>query len=127
MRRIIACAVSALLLSPSLAAELAAPVRACFSARDFESWKAPDAKTIYVRVRMNSYYRLDLAGACPAVRSPGSHLITVFRGSDLICTPLDWDLKVSEGLGGIATPCLVKAMTRLTPDEVRAIPPKFKP
>src|SRR5262249_53873926 len=98
----------------------------CFSARDFENWKAPDAKTILIRVNTNRYYRLDLAGKCPGLLSPGAFLVTKFHGSDWICSPLDWDLKVAEQGTGISSGCIVKSMTELSPAEVSAIPPKFK-
>jgi len=113
-------------------ADPASPVPArrpqCFFIRDFQNWKAPDAKTIYIRVNLHQYYRLDLAGSCPALQWPDSHLITKWRGSDWVCSALDWDLKVSQGAAqGFATPCIVKTMTALTTQEAAAIPKKFKP
>ena len=132
MRPIIAglCAATVLFLSTSVVAAdpaTAAKPSGCFFARDFESWKAPDAKTIYIRVRMHDYYRLDLEGSCPALLWPDSHLITKFQGTDTICSRLDWDLKVSQGMHGISQPCIVKSMTALTPAEAASIPDKFKP
>jgi hypothetical protein len=132
MRTIIAglCAATVLSLStPAVFADPAAAAKphSCFSGRDFENWKAPDAKTIYIRVRMHDYYRLDLSGSCPALLWPDSHLITKFHGTDTVCSGLDWDLQVSQGMHSIAEPCIVKSMTALTPDEVAAIPKKFKP
>lgn len=132
MRTIIVglCAAAVLFMSMSLAAAdaaIAAKPSGCFSARDFESWKAPDAKTIYIRVRLHDYYRLDLSGSCPALLWPDSHLITKFHGTDTVCSRLDWDLEVSQGMGGIPAPCIVKAMTALTPDEAASIPKKFRP
>ncbi len=100
--------------------------RECFFSHDFQSWKSPDTRTIYIRVNTNRYYRLDLANSCNTLHMPDAHLITTVRGPDMICSPLDWDLKVSEG-NGFAEGCIVKAMTRLTPEEVAAIPKKFKP
>ncbi|MGB8363709.1 MAG: DUF6491 family protein [Rhizomicrobium sp.] len=99
----------------------------CFYINQLESWRAPDAKTIYIRVQLDNYYRLDLAGACPAIMWPGSHLITKTRGPDTVCSAVDWDLSVSEEPHGIPEPCIVKSMTRLSPREVAAIPRKFKP
>ncbi len=124
------CAASVLLLStPPATADSAVPTKhpGCFFANQFESWKAPDAKTIYIRVRMHDYYRLDLVSSCPMLLWPSSHLITEFHGSDTICSALDWDLKVSQGTHGSIEPCIVKTMTALTSDEVAAIPKKFKP
>jgi hypothetical protein len=99
----------------------------CFFLSQFRQWKAPDDKTIYISVLPDRYYRLDLSGRCPALRWPASHLVTVFRGSDTVCSALDWDLKVSQAPNGIAEPCIVRQMTLLSPAEAAAIPPKFKP
>jgi hypothetical protein len=109
----------------------AQPANSCFYMRDFQNWKAPDAKTIYIRVNVNRFYRLDLTGMCATLTWPGAHLITKTRGTDSVCQPIDWDLAVSDatghGMGGMAEHCIVKTMTPLTPDQVAAIPPKFKP
>jgi hypothetical protein len=99
----------------------------CFLSRNFESWKAPDAKTIYIRVNVRDYYRLDLGVSCPSLLWPSVHLITKWHGSDFVCTAIDWDLKVAHTGGDIVTPCIVKKMTKLSPSEAAAIPAKFKP
>jgi hypothetical protein len=101
----------------------------CFPISEFENWRAPDAKTMYLRVSVNEYYRIDMAGECPELTYPDAHLITVWRGSNEVCGPLDWDLKVADGSGpgSFAVPCIVKGQTRLSPAEVAAIPKKFKP
>lgn len=100
----------------------------CFFIQSFQNWKAPDDKTIYIRVNLNQYYRLDLANRCYNLTWPSSHLVTRWRGSNSVCTGLDWDLKVSQGdMRGFATPCIVKAMTPLTAVQASAIPKKFRP
>lgn len=100
----------------------------CFPLHQMQGWKAPDNKTIYIRVNMSQYYRLDMSASCPMLTMPESHLITRSRGSDLICSAIDWDLSVSEPPpGAIPVPCIVRQMTLLTPQEVTAIPSKFKP
>ena len=134
MRKItlmLASALSLLVATSLAAADPASPVPAkrpqCFFIRDFQNWKAPDAKTLYIRVSLHQYYRLDLAGSCSAALAH-SHLITKWRGSDWVCSALDWDLKVSQGaVRGFATPCIVKTMTALTAQEAATIPKKFKP
>ena len=126
-----ALAGTAVLLSAQDAAlgQTPAPKNECFFVSQFENWKAGgDDKTMYIRVASNRFYRLDLANACHELSWPSATLINKFRGST-ICSPLDWDMKVSQGLGSgsIATPCMVKAMTRLSPAEVTALPKKQKP
>ena len=127
----LAAAVLASGMSPFTAATAQAPApaprNAFFYSTQFQNWKAPDPKTIFIRVNMNRYFRLDLSGTCETLMWPNSHLITHVRGSDSICSAIDWDLKVSNGPDGIAEPCIVKTMTELTPAQVAAIPPKFKP
>ncbi len=129
-------AISASLFGLMLAVPFAAAARAdqppakpsaCFFVSEFENWKAPDAKTINVRVNLHQYYRLDLSAACPALLWPNSHLITTWRGGTSVCSALDWDIKVAQSPGGISSACIVKTMTPLTPEEAAAIPKKFKP
>ena len=107
------------------------PAPRCFSMHDFESWKSPDPNTIYVRVGLSRYYRLDLSAPCQALKMVGSHLVTKTRGSDQVCSGLDWDLTVSDatsiGGPGIREACIVKTQTPLSPADVAAIPKKFKP
>jgi hypothetical protein len=119
-----------ILSAPALADDMGKPGR-CFSMTQFENWKAPDARTIYIRVDINRYYRLDLSAPCQALLLPDSHLITKTRGSDQVCDGLDWDLSVADsttvGGGGFREACIVKTQTPLSPAEVAAIPRKFKP
>ncbi|HTT82619.1 MAG TPA: DUF6491 family protein [Rhizomicrobium sp.] len=110
------------------AAQPAAQQNICFPFNQMEGWKAPDNKTIFIRVNLNRYYRLDLAGSCPALTMPNSHLVTKITGTDLICSAIDWQLSVAQSPPeSIPEPCIVKKMTLLTPQEAAAIPPKYKP
>jgi hypothetical protein len=99
----------------------------CFFVNQFESWRASDNKTIYIRTSVSHFFRLDLAQTCPELLWPESHLVMNVRGPDTICSAIDWDLKVSTGMHDVAEPCIVKSMTALSPDEAAAIPAKFKP
>ncbi len=101
--------------------------QSCFYISQFENWKAPDSKTIYIRAGLTRYYRLDMSYQCGSLTWPGAFLITKFRGSNSVCTALDWDIEVVDGPHGIPVPCIVKTMTELTPAEAAAIPRKFKP
>ena len=101
----------------------------CFFINEFQQWRDVDDKTIYIRVNLNDYYRLDMSSSCPELTYPSSHLITKTAGPQTVCTALDWDLRVADGLGpgSIATPCIVKTMTKLTPAEAAAIPKQYRP
>lgn len=99
----------------------------CFLRSQFENWRSPDPRTLIIRVRPNRYFRLDLDGQCPKLQWPGARLVSVSRGKETICSPLDWDISVS-GLGDSAPEqCVVSSMTPLTPEEVAAIPAQFRP
>jgi Family of unknown function (DUF6491) len=99
----------------------------CFFISQFQNWKAPDAKTIFLRINVDQFYRLDLTRECPSLLWPDAHLIMNVRGPDEICSAVDWDLKVNNTVHSIPEPCIVKKMTLLTPAQAQAIPPKFKP
>jgi len=114
-------------LAAARADEAPAKPSACFFVSQFENWKAPDAKTINVRVNLHQYYRLDLSASCPALLWPGAYLVTTWHGSTSVCSGLDWDIKVAQSPGGIGSACIVKSMTPLTAEEAAAIPKKFKP
>lgn len=101
---------------------------ACFFINEFRGWKAPDARTIFIRVGAERIYRLDLAADCALLTFADAHLITRSRGTDTVCSALDWDLRVSQPPGtGAPETCIVKQMTRLSTAEAAAIPPKFRP
>jgi len=54
------------------------------------------------------------------------HLISQSRGSDLVCSALDLELSLAD-TRGFREHLIAKAVTRLSTDEVAAIPRKFVP
>ena len=101
------------------------PTRACFSLSDWDGWSAPDRNTLLMRVRNKDVYRVELTHGTSQLTSPGVHIVSVVRGVDTVCRPLDLDLRVSDGF--IAMPIMAKTITRLTPEEIAAIPKKDRP
>ncbi|MBI1686023.1 DUF6491 family protein [Caulobacter hibisci] len=122
----------ALLAGPVLAAtegDEAAPQKAkrqCFQLSDWQGWSAPDKNTLYMKVRNRDVYRVDLSWGTNQLTSPGSYLISTVRGIDTVCAPLDLDLKVADG-SGFAMPIRAKTITKLTPEEIAALPKKDRP
>ncbi|WP_419253060.1 DUF6491 family protein [Caulobacter sp. ErkDOM-YI] len=104
----------------------AKPRPPCFSLSDWHGWSSPSRDVLYMKVRNKEVYRLDLAHGSNQLRSPGSHIVSVVRGSDRICTPIDLDLRVSDGFG-MDMPIRAKTITKLTPEEIAAIPKKDRP
>jgi hypothetical protein len=108
------------------AAKPVKPPRQCFYLSDWRGWTAPDKDTLYLKVRGRDVYRVDLAYGSNQLTWPGTHLVSVVRGPDSVCHPLDLDLRVSDGMG-FAVPIRAKTITKLTPDEIKAIPKKYQP
>ncbi len=131
-RRLILSAAMVLALGPAGSLVQAQPKAAantaqCFLSRDWGSWRgSADSRSIFVRVGMSQVFRLDLSGACETLQRPNARLITTLRGGPWICSPLDLQLQVSDS-PGIAVPCIVRGITRLTPDQVAALPKAARP
>ena len=98
----------------------------CFRSSEWGHWIGANPHVMYIRVAVNRVYRLDFAASCPLITDPSSHLITRFQGGNLICSPIDIDLKVSN-TNGFAEPCIVSGLRQLTPDEIAALPDSDRP
>lgn len=107
-------------------AKPAKPPRQCFYLSDWRGWSAPDKNTLYLKVRNREIYRVDLSYGSNQLTWPGNHLVSVVRGTDSICSPMDLDLRVSDGMG-FAMPIRAKTITKLTPEQIQAIPKKDRP
>jgi hypothetical protein len=99
----------------------------CFLSNDWQGWKSPAPSVLYLRVGISRVYRLDLKAPADSLQDPGVHLVNKVRGSDWLCNPLDFDLSVNDDHGGMREPLFVKSVTQLTPEQIAAIPPKFRP
>lgn len=102
------------------------PARSCFSLSDWDNWSAPDRDTLYLKVRNRDVYQVELSHGTSMLTSPGVHLVSVVRGVDTVCRPLDLDLRVSDGFG-MAMPIMAKSITKLSPEQIAAIPKKDRP
>ena len=105
----------------------AKPARHCFSLTRWNGgWRAPTKDVLYLGVDNTDVYRLDLNGGSNQLLMGDVHLINIARGGDMVCNPIDLDLFVSDN-HGFKTPLFVKTITKLTPEEVAALPKKFHP
>lgn len=119
--------VSAISLGAAPALADSADHSSCFLSSNWSGWKSPDPNTIYLRIDVNRIYRVDLASPSNQLNDPSVHLVSKIRGSAWICSPLDLQLEVADSHGGFREPLFVKSITELTPDQAKAIPPKFRP
>ncbi len=77
-------------------------------------------------MNVRDYYQAKLIGPCldlPWANSIGLES----RGSDWICSGLDVEVIVPSHTGGGPQRCMATSLRKLTPEEVKALPPKQKP
>ena len=111
----------------ALSATPAQRTDSCFLANDWEGWKSPSPTVIYVRVGVSRIYELDLSSGSNQLQEPDMHLVSKIRGSDWICEPIDLQLQLADNHGAFEEPLIVKSITRLTPEQIAAIPKKYLP
>ena len=98
----------------------------CFRMSQIRNHRIADKNTIYMRVDRDKVYRIAVGGACAAGAMRDETLVlTPFGGTDLICRPIDLDLRVRQG--DFASPCIIQSITLLTAEAVAALPPKDVP
>lgn len=118
------------------AASLAAPLAhadsargpGCIDSRKLEAWKSPSPDVIFYRVGANQIYRLDLSSGSNQLKYSDVVLLTGgLTDSIWFCSPQDFHLRVTDSHRTFIEPVIVSSITRLTPDEVAAIPPRYRP
>jgi hypothetical protein len=126
MSRITLPVVVTLALAVCATPALAQHSQNCFQMTQLQSTRADGDKRIYARVGVNTYYRIDLAHRCTSLPYADNGLVlTPAGGGNLICSPIDLDLKVNDH--GALEACFIQSITRLTPEEAAAIPKRAKP
>lgn len=112
---------------PGVDATAAASAGGCFRMSQIRSHTIAADDTIYMRVGSKEIYRVTTNGACGAGAMRDDTLIlSTVAGTDLICRPIDLDLKIRTG-AGFMTPCIVSSIARLSPEQIEAIPAKLRP
>jgi hypothetical protein len=124
---LLAAAAASLVSFAGAAASAADTHDACFLSSQWAGWRSPSPDVIYLRVDMNRIYKVELSSGSSMLQDAGMHLVSRIEGSDWICSPLDLQLELADDHGGFREPLIVKSLTLLTPDEVKAIPRKYLP
>ena len=107
------------------AATAASATQRCFFITAWQGWSSPSPTVLYLKVN-SDIFRVDLSVGSDNLRAPAMHLISKVRGSSSICNPLDLDLALADNQGSRET-LIAKSITKLTPEEAAAIPPKYRP
>jgi hypothetical protein len=130
MRRLPLLLALALMSVPAHAADKPADrsLRQCWRSNDFDGFTATSDHAFNMRTRDGRYWHVETT-SCPNLQSAQPRLVTQVRGSDLICGPVDWDLRVANGSGpgGFAEPCIVQSQRLLSREEAAALPRREKP
>jgi len=93
----------------------------CFYLSQWQGWRSPKPDVIYLRVRIKDIYQVDLSHGTSLLQSPFAHLVSRQHGDDSVCNPIDLNLSVAED-HGISEPLFPKSITKLTPQQIAAIP-----
>lgn len=101
--------------------------RDCFASSTWQGWSAADdGDTLYLRVRQNMIYRVELTPGSRARDVPGRFLINRVRGSNWICSALDLDLALADTVG-FERPLIAQSLRRLSAEEAAALAPEDRP
>ena len=109
------------------ATALSAQAADCFRTGQIRNHTVFNKSTVLINVDGREVYRIGVSGSCFAGATSSDPLVIRNRpGSTTICKPIDLDLGVKIA-GGPTTRCIVNSITKLTPEEVAALPRKLKP
>jgi hypothetical protein len=118
---VVAGAASALLVALPAAAQPKAE-NICFWTRDLRNHTVGGDHTLYFDVAGRSVYRVETTGNCLAGATSTDPIVLRQRdGSGQICQPIDLDLSIR------GSRCIVSSMTKLTPEEAKALPRRMHP
>jgi hypothetical protein len=99
----------------------------CFRTNDIRAHTVGDDSTLFIDVQGRGVFRIGMRGACLAGAVSSDPLVMEQPpGRSLICRPMDLDIRISKG-GSPAIPCIIDTISRLTPTEVAALPPRLRP
>jgi hypothetical protein len=123
MRRFVLGGLAVLAAASALAAQAQpAPGGKCINTRDLRNHTVGDDHTLYFNVGGRDVYRVTSSNACLAgVTSTDSIVLRDRASTGRICDKMDWDIASQGGR------CIVSDVSRLTPDEVKALPRGVKP
>jgi hypothetical protein len=99
--------------------------RACFFQQQINGWRESRTRgedVVYLNVGAHDVYRLETFGHCDGIDEAHSIGVQTWGGGDAICEGLDITLIVDSAIG--PQRCPVSKITRLTPDEVKALAAK---
>lgn len=107
----------------------ARPERQCFNVSQVNNFRQGRPSEVYLRVGRSDVYRLDAAGGCNDLDF-ANRLAVLPDGAGLsgsrLCTN-DWARLVVPGSTSPASVCRVRISSRLTVEQVEALPAAYRP
>jgi hypothetical protein len=97
----------------------------CFYTRNINGFRAPDNRTVYVRVGVSDIYRLDLMNDCTGLTFRQGIGLESTPGDPWICSAIQATVVYRDV--GIRNVCPVSNIHKLTPAEVAAMPKRDMP
>ncbi len=98
----------------------------CFLTRNINGFNAPDDKTLYIRVGVNDYWRVDLMIPCTGLTfRQRIGIEAIPSANSWICQPIQAQVVYRDT--GIAQRCPVSGLHKLTPAEYAALPKRDRP
>ena len=117
--------------SAMLGAASAAPAdtggRNCFTVNDWHGWSSPSPDVLYLAVNFRDVYKVELAQPVEGLNLEDTVVISDEDGLQSVCGAVDLHLIMTHRRGGSRQGLIVRSLTRLTPEEIAAIPRKFRP
>jgi hypothetical protein len=101
----------------------AKPGGACFWSRDITNWRDVGERQVNLEVLHRDVYRLDLGVNCPSLHFAHQSLMLDAAGGGPVCASSLPDVIVP----GQGIRCPVVSITKLTPDQVKALPKNERP
>ena len=114
---------SALMLAlPAMAQPQTETKQSCFWTRDLRNHTVADSHTLYFDLAGRDVYRVDTSDSCMAGMTSTDPIVLRDRASTgRICSKMDLDISAR------GAHCIVSGLTKLTPEEVAAIPRRVRP
>ncbi|HEY2750283.1 DUF6491 family protein [Phenylobacterium sp.] len=98
--------------------------RQCFWTRNADSFAAADNRTLYVRVGVRQVFEFEMFGPCQDIDWNQRIALVSTPGSN-ICTGMDATVISHSPIG--PQRCAVRAVRKLTPEEIAALPRRARP
>ena len=101
--------------------------RRCFTVNDWHGWSSPSPDVLYLAVNFRDVYKATLARPVEGLNLVDTVVISDETGLRSVCDAVDLHLTMTHRRGGSRQGLIVRSLTRLTPEEIAAIPKKDRP